>query len=263
MKSKMNHRRPTPALAQAFFPVLLASTLLLAAQPAAAEADDLEILPPKTTYQGKTYPQWAAAFWKWALELPLDGHPFNDCMKDFSTQQTGNVWYWSAPDGTVSCNETMPEGKAVFLTLRDAETSSLEDPPFYGASEQAQRANSKWLADHIVGLFCLIDGEPVEHIYAYRFLSPQIHFNAPTPWIFGTTGGPGTSVGDGYYLMLEPLSPGRHVIHYGGTFHFNAGELGPDPLDFPKDVTLTLTVGKQAHHDSGPTFKKTQKPSAP
>lgn len=204
------------------------------------------VVPPSARYQGKTYGEWAGAFWKWALELPLEGHPFNTCARDFSVGQSGKVWYWSAPDTCPApITATLPQGTALFLTLRDAETSSLEDPPFHGDTETEQRANSKWLADHIVGVFCTIDGVPVKNVQSYRFSTPQIHFTAPTPWVFGATGGSGSSVGDGYYLMLEPLFAGKHTIHYGGTFHFDAGELGPDPIDLVKDITIDLTVAKR------------------
>jgi hypothetical protein len=203
-----------------------------------------KIIPPNGSFKGKAYSEWSASFWQWALALPLNGHPFSDCMKSFSTGQSGDVWYWSAPDGPTTCNETIPAGKAIFLTIRDVETSSLEDPPFHGDTAQQQAATSKWFADHIKNVFCTIDGEPVQNIMpAYRFMSPQYVFNAPTPWIFGDHGGTGTSVADGYYLMLNPLPAGKHTIHYGGTFHFDAGELGlTAPVDWPKDITLQLTV---------------------
>ena len=44
--------------------------------------------------------------------------------------------------------------------------------------------------------------------------------------------------------MLTSFSPGTHTIHYGGTFHFDAGELDVGPLDFPHDVTIQLKVSK-------------------
>ena len=52
---------------------------------------------------------------------------------------------------------TLPEGKALFLTIRDVETSSLEtvDSGFHADTESEQRANSKWFADHIVNVFCM------------------------------------------------------------------------------------------------------------
>jgi hypothetical protein len=207
--------------------------------------DKVRVVPPDARFDGRTYSEWVGAFWKWALELPLEGHPFNTCVRDLSAGQSGPVWYWSAPDscpGPIAA--TLPAGKALFLTIRDVETSSLEDPPFHGDTEAEQRANSKWFADHIVRVFCIIDGKPVRSLSEFRFAGPQIRFTAPSPWIFGTTGGVGTSVGDGYYLLLHPLPKGRHTIHYGGTFHFDAGELGPDPVDLVKDITIDLTVGK-------------------
>ena len=98
----------------------------------------------------------------------------------------------------------------------------------------------------------------VPNLQAYRFSTPQFEFTAPKPWIFGgpeptgpNIGGTGTSVGEGYFLMLDSFSSGKHTIHYGGTFHFAADELGEwqvDPLDLPHDVTIDLTVGKDRHH---------------
>jgi hypothetical protein len=201
------------------------------------------ILPPHSHPHGKSYAEWVAAFWTWALEFPLEGHPFlDDPAFDFSARQSGKVWFWAAPDGPLTRTVTIPAGTALFLTLRDIECSSLEDPPFFGATEQQQRECAKFFADHIVDVFCIIDGVPVKNLAAYRFSSPQFEFAAPTPWIFGATGGTGTAVGDGYYLMLAPMSAGTHTIHYGGTFHFDAGEIDVDPVDIPKDITIQITV---------------------
>jgi hypothetical protein len=224
---------------------------------------NFHIVPPDATFFRNTYSQWAGSFWQWALALPLAGHPFAACPNPndstaFAQQQSGNgnVWYWSAPDGPLTCYATLPVGKALFLTIRDVETSTLEAVPFYGATEADRRENSKWWADHIVNVFVIIDGEPVENLQAYRLPNgtPDFKFTAPTPWIFGDTGGIGRSVADGYYMMLDSLSKGNHTIHYGGTFHFDAGEIkarygpkiaklfGNGPLDFPKDITIQLTV---------------------
>jgi hypothetical protein len=42
--------------------------------------------------------------------------------------------------------------------------------------------------------------------------------------------------------MLRPLGKGAHTIRFGGTSHFNAGELGPDAVDLPLDVTYHVNV---------------------
>ncbi len=200
------------------------------------------VLAPTASFGGKTYSEWAAAWWQWSLALPVNGHPFIECMKDFSAGQSGNVWYWAAPEGRVTCKENIPQGKAIFLAVRDVEVSSLEDPPFYGATEAEQRRAAQWFANHIVDVFCLIDGVPVQKIADFRFLTRQFVFSAPTPWIFGAVGASGTAAADGYYVMVPPLPKGNHTIHYGGTFRFEAGELGPDPVESRQDVILELTV---------------------
>jgi len=212
------------------------------------------IYPPHSRPFGKSYPEWQAAFWHWALSLPVEGHPFIDSPEfDFSAGQSGKVWFVGAPDPAVTRAVSIPEGTALLLTVRDVETSSLEDPPFFGATEAEQRANSTWFADHIVDLYCIIDGVPVKNLGAYRVVSPQFDFNAPTPWVWGAIGGYGTGVGDGYFVMVDSFSKGKHTIQYGGTFHFEPGELADEAVDLPHDVTLELTVGKdrQNGHEDG------------
>ena len=221
----------------------LAVMILLSAISSTLAQQDARVMPANSKPYGKSYAEWSAALWKWGLEYPLTGHPYiDDPAFDFSARQSGPVWFVAAPEGIVTRTVSMPAGKALFLTMRNVEVSSLEAPPFFGATEAEQREGAKFWADHIVDVFCVIDGKPVANAAAYRFSSPQFAFNAPTPWIFGATGGTGTAVGDGYYLMLAPLAKGKHTIQFGGTFHFDAGELAEDPIDLPLEMTLELTV---------------------
>jgi hypothetical protein len=230
----------------ALLPALLIATLLSLGAGTTARADQAqpEILPPESQPFGKSYSEWVAAFWKWLMEYPLPGNPALEQPNpfDLSVRQSGQVWFWAAPDFGERV-ATLPVGKALFLTLRDVECSSLEpeDSGFHGDTEAEQQACAKFWADHIVEVFCVIDGVAVENLQAYRFSSPQISFTAPTPWIFGETGGAGTSAGDGYFLMLTPLPKGQHTIHYGGTFRFTLEEDGFE-AEFPKDITIQLTV---------------------
>ncbi len=237
---------------------LLATAILSLGAASSAWADGKgkrekpHIYPPESRPFGKSYPDWQAAFWHWALSLPVEGHPFVDSPEfDFSAGQSGKVWFVGAPDPAVTRNVIIPEGTALLLTVRDVETSTLEAPPFFGVTEAEQRANSKWFADHIVDLYCIIDGVPVKNLEAYRVVSPQFDFNAPTPWVWGAIGGYGTGVGDGYFVMVDSFSKGKHTIQYGGTFHFEPGELGDEALDLPHDVTIELTVGKGGPHGHG------------
>jgi hypothetical protein len=83
---------------------------------------------------------------------------------------------------------------------------------------------------------------PVQDIGAFRVGSPQFTFTAPTPWIYGDTGGTGTTVADGYYVFLDPLPAGQHTLHYGGGFHFAVAEGDAFDFDDTLDMTYSLTV---------------------
>ena len=207
-----------------------------------ANVDAVTIVPADAKFHGRTYGEWSAEFWQYALALPVEGHPFLDTPEyDFSAGQKGSVWFWSQPDGPITRSVTLPAGKALFLTIRDVEVSSIEEPPFFGATEAEQREGATWFGDRIVDVFCVINGEPVENLDQFRVSSPQFKFRAPTPWIFGETGGKATAVSDGSFLML--LFPkGRHTIEFGGTFRFAPGELGDDGFDLPHEGTIELTV---------------------
>lgn len=201
--------------------LLLAMSLIVVppvpgeAQPGKGNLGNPGVIPPKAT---RTYEELSAQWWQWGLSLPVTGHPFLGCPNPSDAGQAGPVWFLAGQFGTTECDITVPPGKRLFFPLANAECSSLEDPPFHGDTAEEQRDCAKGFADaiNIDELFCEIDGVPVQNLASYRFVSPQFRFTAPTPWIFGATGGTGTAVGDGYYLLLAPLSPGSHTLHFGG-----------------------------------------------
>ncbi len=215
----------------------LAFTGALVLAAAAKTSTTPGVLPPKSHSHGKSYVEWSVAWWRWALALPVDGHPFSDTFSDVTAGQTGKVWFLGAPFGTTERAVTIPHGVSLFFGLLNAEFSSLEG----FATEEDQRNEAAFFVDHIVDLFCTIDGASV-NLTAYRFPSEQFEFTAPTPWFFGPTGGTGTAVADGYYVMLTPLSKGTHTIHFGGSFHFSVAEGDPFDDDFPLDMTYHVTV---------------------
>jgi hypothetical protein len=192
---------------------------------------------------GSSYAEWSAEWWKWCMELPVEDHPSTETDAfDVTAGQAGKVWFLAAPvlsdpDSSVTRACTIPAGKALFLPLICAEWSSLE-----GASSlQEEQETAAWQADHIVpgSLFCTLDGAVLSEPTDYRFMSPQLAFEAPTPWLFGDTGGFGTAVGDGYYVFLKQLAPGQHTLHYGGMFHFT---LEDDGFDFDGWIDMTYEI---------------------
>ncbi len=215
-------------------------------QAASAPVGAPGVFPPQSNPYGKSYAEWSAESARFSMELPLAGHPALDTNPNFDASygQSGKVWFLGGPFGTIERWSNIPVGTALFFVLANTECSSLEPPEsgFHGDTEAGRRACAGFYSDHIVNVNFSIDDRAVQNIDAFRFVSPQFEFDAPTPWIFGNIGGQGLSVADGYYVMLAPLSVGEHTMHFGGTFHFAAGELGPDPVDLPINTTYHLTV---------------------
>jgi hypothetical protein len=237
----MTVRPPRPTRVVAML-LLVAVSLLCLPAPAHAAGSTPQVLPRKAHPYGQSYGEWNAAFWKWFMEQPLAGHPgIDDPAFNVAGGQSDGVWFLAGVFGTVSRTVTVPEGTPLFIAIAVAEGSDLEG---LGATEAERRASAEFLADHIVvtSLFCVIDGVTVRNLASFRTSSPEFSFTAPTPWIFGDTGGEGLAVGDGYFIMLAPLSIGAHTIHFGGAFHFSTAEGDPFDADFSLDDTYHVTV---------------------
>jgi hypothetical protein len=202
------------------------------------------VSPPDSTRYGNDYGGWSAAWWQWFMQLPVStngiDHPGINGNFDVTEGQTGNVWFLAAPFGTVTRNCVIPANTALFIGLLNAECSNIEG---LGDTAQRQRQCAKSTADLIDpnSLFCVIDGVAVANLSRYRTGSPQFSFVAPSPcWIFGAcqggtggTGGPGTSVANGYYVFLAPLVPGKHTLHFGGAY---------PSFGLSLDMTYNITV---------------------
>ncbi len=206
------------------------------------------VLPASAVYAGKNSTDWSVAWWQWALGLPVTNsagavHPFIDSPQfDITEGQSGPVWFLAAPGGTNSRTGVLPEGKALNFSLANSEWSSLEGFP----EEAAQRAEATTWGNHIINPFCVIDGNVVTNLGSYRVGSPQFTFTAPSPWIFGATGGTGTAVADGIHILLAPLPVGPHTIRYGAQWHFSVAAGDAFDYDGYYDQTYLLNVAPVA-----------------
>ncbi len=208
------------------------------------------IAPPQSHPYGKTYGEWSAAHWKWLYSLPVDHHPLFDTA-DCSTGQSGQVWFLGGTFTTVSPspnvvvgnatrNCTVPASKALFFPIIDAECATAEGN---GTTDAELRACASGLIDHARGLAAEIDGVPVNNLAAYRKQSPLFTWGPLPPnnvlnFAAGTTS---PSVSDGYFLMVQPQSAGRHTIHFKGSVVFTQAQDGFD-FTFSLDITYHLTI---------------------
>jgi len=200
---------------------------------------------------GRTYSEWSAAWEQWADSIPVANHPLFD-NGDCSVGQSGPVWFlggkFCATYNTncgyagVTRTCTVPAGKALYLPVGVAEDSTLEEGP----TGRQQIADLRSFVGSIMDnatVSCEIDGAAIPHLKRrFRVQSPAFGFTIPTDNLF-TAVGEGTfaagayfpAVDDGVYVMLAPLRPGHHVIHFVVFF--------PD-VNFTSDTTYHLTVAK-------------------
>jgi hypothetical protein len=199
------------------------------------------VLPPGSMPYGRSYAEWGAEWWKWAISIPLPSNPMNDQTgANFTEGQSGQVWYLAGtfcPDlgacdlATATKTCAVPAGKALFFPVLNAECSTFEGN---GTTEADLRACAQGAIDLAVGLQCEIDGVPVGNLGDYRATSGLFTWGPlPGDNIFGASAGiTSPAVSDGYWIMLAPLPAGQHTIHFAGAF----AEF------FALDVTYHLTV---------------------
>jgi hypothetical protein len=191
------------------------------------------ILPAHAHAFGKSLGEWTAAWWQWALAMPVDAHPLFDTA-DCDAGQSGKVFFLGgAFTGTSTTREcTVPVGKAILIAVLNVECSTVEPPPFFGSNEEELRECAKGFQDTGFGLSASVDDCPVQNLDGYRVQSPVFDFSAPANNVLFIPGPvSGQSVSDGVWLLIAPLSAGEHVIHVQGSFP-----------GFPIDVTYNLTV---------------------
>lgn len=193
-------------------PVVLAC--VLATSPAPASGHNPGVLPPHARAFGRTYGEWAAAWWQWVFSIPAASNPQLDETGEFChLGQSGRVWFLAASFGfgTWERECEVPVGKGLFFPIVPAVFWAPED----GATEKAVRAEANAAMDGVTFLECTVDGVPLKNLFDYRAESPA--FTLPDTLLvdFGFDEGDRfPAVADGYWIMLAPLSRGKHVINF-------------------------------------------------
>jgi hypothetical protein len=205
------------------------------------------VLPGGSTVAGKTIGQWTADWWNWAGSI--SPNVFVDTTGALATKnQSGPVFFVAGTSGgpAVTRSFTIPANKFVLFPLINWYTGNGADPGFASTAEEAGA-----LVDGTVDvskLFATVDGTTIPDLGSHREKSP-VNFTAT--YVANSTGfPPGTytdSNSDGYWIMLEPLGPGEHTLHFGGT---TKDFTGPDPAisiaSFTVDATDHVTVAATA-----------------
>lgn len=196
--------------------VLFFSVLLTLAGPKMALADDINpgVYGIDSKPYGISYEDWTIKFWQWLLSIPVPRNPAVDQTGEFCQEKQGNdpvFFLVFSGSGGASRTCDVPAGKAILIPINVVECSLVEIP---GATEEELHTCATEDESSNPGLFLSVDGKELKELDKYRIHSRIFNFTLPEdPWI-GKDPGPSRAVSDGYWVILEPLPPGKHEINF-------------------------------------------------
>lgn len=222
--------------------IIMAATFVLFAGAAGrASADVPVVLPLDQPHFGKTYGEWAAAWWQWAFKYPDNINPlFDETGRRAQLGNQGQVFFLGGVfnfTGTATRTIKIPANKTLFFPVLNYEADNFFNNPAFDPPKDVAglRAFAKSIQDSAFDLGVTLDGNSVSNVASYRVQSPVfgIHLPqnniqqlsgypipswfTPKPGVYPPPGEYAPIVDDGYYIMLAPLSPGQHVLNFKGS----------------------------------------------
>ncbi len=187
------------------------------------------VIQPYAKIQGKSYGDWGAEWWKWALSVPFSQSPITDVTGEYGSQnQQGQVWFLAGTFGAFAERTiTIPASKFIFFPLVNSENDfPCPDPTFKPALGQTMEdfltsgitpSYDLWVTDLNKTLSAKVDGVELNNLTNYRGISQLTKFTADPSQIAldpCITGEQQVMVSDGFWLMLAPLKSGKHTIEF-------------------------------------------------
>ncbi len=205
-----------------------------------ASVSDQSIYPIDSKPYGLSYGEWTAKWWQWAYSIPTNDNPTADetGAKCGVGQNDTNVWFLSGTGGgkaTRTC--TIPAGKAILIPLLNVQCSYITDPALKSESELRECAKED--QDKGTNLQASIDGVAIPDLKKYRVQSPLFNITYPKDNVAGVPQGTSQAISDGYWILIKPLSAGKHEIRASGSI---ADFTATGPLNFISDVKYDVSV---------------------
>lgn len=196
--------------------------------PVTTYAENGLIVPPNDRVAGMLQSEWSKVWWQWAGAFDRNESPVADLTGELChLKQSGPVWFLA---GTYSPKRTIrtckvPRNKYLFFPLINY---VVMRPPMREVTCQGVTSAARSVTDNVDALILEIDGVRADNLIAHRQATVGcFDMGAMTKEKYKIF----PSAADGYYIMLRPLSPGKHVLNFGGVLP-----------DFAQAITYTLYV---------------------
>lgn len=190
------------------------------------------------------FPQLAAEWWQWVLSIPPSVNPLLDTSGDTCmVGQHGSTWFLAGSfvAGPVTRDCDVPQGATLFFPVINEINFDTPNQCGQGPTplpSSFYRSISAAFVNGAANLSVTLDGKAAGPMH--RTVSPVFEVTLPDDNIFGgactpdLTGGVySPAVDDGFYVRLNPLSVGSHILH----IHAEQPSGG-----FTLDITYNLNV---------------------
>lgn len=218
---------------------------LWAAMGAAASAPTTDapvVLPADAKVDGRGYAQLITAWWQWVHALPLA--PYLDADGSLcGLGQQGPVWFLAGTDGSFDARREcqVPADRHLFLPIVNMLESTSWVPGSSDAGIPCERLKRdvSMRDEQLSFAVVVIDGVEVKDFHRHHVASdgcfalypdlPEHERSVPIAY------------SDGYWLMIAPLTPGRHTL----TIDAQYDGFGGANQRMVQRVQYVLWVGKE------------------
>jgi hypothetical protein len=174
-------------------------------------------VPPAEPVAGISQADWSKAWWQWAGSFDRTDSPIADRTgKNCGLKQKGEVWFLAGTYGTQRTVRTcaLPHDRYVFFpVINYVVMPGAEVGKRCVSCCASYIETAKSITDQPSNLIVELDGRRIDDPAAHRQGTTECFdmgaLAEPKYRVF-------PSAANGYYIMLRPLTPGKHVLNFGG-----------------------------------------------
>jgi hypothetical protein len=187
--------------------LLLVLTMLPGASVSAA--DGSEVYPSTSRPFGTSYVTWTERWFQWAFGTPVDTNPIAH-PENCTTNLHGSVWYMphTFVGSTAKTHCSIPRGTSILLSPGGALCDATEVPGTW----RALRSCADQTLAMLYNMQVFIDGQELGNLEPFDVVTPLFQIRYPADNLFEVRAGSYNALAMGRFVMLRPLTPGRHTI---------------------------------------------------
>lgn len=177
-------------------------------------ADDLNpgIYSKDSKPFGIPFEDWLVKWTQWFIQIPLETNPREHYTPErCAINQSGPVWFLTdILKGKEERTCTIPSGNAILLPTLSGTCWTDKTDPIPMTDEEITKCATA--GNEYGKISVVLDGKTIQHMENYRAQSPFFNITVPENNVFGNMPGVWKAKTDGFFLFLEPLSPGNHTL---------------------------------------------------